>query len=253
MENKTSRYFKYAIGEIILVVIGILIALQINNWNNNRIDTKREANYIKNIERDLNNQLKAIKVQIDFEATVADNCLIGLKSYNETNSLKIDSSFAVVLGAITTRRTFLNPNPAYIELISSGNIGLLKNKKFKDRLINYYEELERVENVIDGNNSLYTDQEFIPTVLKLGVVDSSEDWKNIFKGYKRQYSSPNPLTKENMERLLGISSRLLKKEENELLFINHLASREGYAKVHILLLTEFQIQTENMLEAVKNY
>ena len=36
MENKTSQYFKYAIGEIVLVVIGILIALQINNWNENR-------------------------------------------------------------------------------------------------------------------------------------------------------------------------------------------------------------------------
>jgi len=37
MENKTSKYFKYAIGEILLVVIGILIALQINNWNEKRL------------------------------------------------------------------------------------------------------------------------------------------------------------------------------------------------------------------------
>ena len=36
MENKTGKYFKYALGEIILVVIGILIALQINNWNEDR-------------------------------------------------------------------------------------------------------------------------------------------------------------------------------------------------------------------------
>ena len=44
MENKTSRYFKYAIGEIILVVIGILIALQVNNWNNDREkDNKTKA------------------------------------------------------------------------------------------------------------------------------------------------------------------------------------------------------------------
>jgi len=35
-DNKTGKYFKYAIGEIVLVVIGILIALQINNWNENR-------------------------------------------------------------------------------------------------------------------------------------------------------------------------------------------------------------------------
>ena len=171
----------------------------------------------------------------------------------ETNTLKMDSAFAVALGSITSRRTFLNPNPAYIELISSGNIELLKNENFKDKLINYYEELERIEKVIDGNNALYTDQEFIPTAIKLGVIDASQEWKNIFRGYKRKFSSPNPLTKQNMARLFNISSRLLQNEENELLFVNHLASREGYAKVHILLLTEFLIQTEKLIEAVKAY
>ena len=42
MENKTGKYFKYAFGEIILVVIGILIALQINNWNENRKNKIKE-------------------------------------------------------------------------------------------------------------------------------------------------------------------------------------------------------------------
>lgn len=253
LENKFSKYLLYAIGEIILVVIGILIALQINNWNNNRIDNISETNYIKNIERDLNNQIKAIDTQINFEAEVADYCKIALKPYTETNKLKIDSTFAVALGTIASRRTFLNPNPAYIELISSGNIELLKNEKFKDQLINYYEELERIEKVIDGNNSLYTDQEFIPTIHKLGVIDASKEWENISKSYKRKFSSPNPLTKENMERLLDISSKLLKNEENELLFVNHLASREGYAMVHLLLLTEFKLQTEKILENIRDY
>ena len=40
MENKTGKYFKYAIGEIVLVVIGILITLRVNNWNNERIAKK---------------------------------------------------------------------------------------------------------------------------------------------------------------------------------------------------------------------
>ena len=48
MENKTGKYFKYAIGEIVLVVIGILIALQINNWNQNRIDRNEEKDFISN-------------------------------------------------------------------------------------------------------------------------------------------------------------------------------------------------------------
>ena len=48
-EGKTSRYLKYAIGEIILVVIGILIALQINNWNIKRLNLEKETKYLKEI------------------------------------------------------------------------------------------------------------------------------------------------------------------------------------------------------------
>ena len=54
MENsKTSRYIKYAIGETILVVIGILIALQINNWNEARKNSKREQLYLESFKEDL--------------------------------------------------------------------------------------------------------------------------------------------------------------------------------------------------------
>jgi hypothetical protein len=53
MENKTGKYFKYAIGEIILVVIGILIALQINNWNENRKNSINEKALLANTINDL--------------------------------------------------------------------------------------------------------------------------------------------------------------------------------------------------------
>jgi len=53
MENKTSKYFKYAIGEIILVVIGILIALQINNWNETKKTKEKEQQILTEIISDL--------------------------------------------------------------------------------------------------------------------------------------------------------------------------------------------------------
>jgi hypothetical protein len=52
-KNKTGKYFKYAIGEIVLVVIGILIALSINNWNEERKNILNESQLVKNIVEDL--------------------------------------------------------------------------------------------------------------------------------------------------------------------------------------------------------
>ena len=60
MENKTGKYFKYAIGEIVLVVIGILIALQINNWNESRKKKKQLDVIYTSIEQNLKTDLKTI-------------------------------------------------------------------------------------------------------------------------------------------------------------------------------------------------
>ena len=62
VKNKTGKYFKYAIGEIILVVIGILIALQINNWNENRQQKQTLKNIYTIIVEDLTNDISDINV-----------------------------------------------------------------------------------------------------------------------------------------------------------------------------------------------
>ena len=73
MENKTGKYFKYAIGEIILVVIGILIALQINTWNKERIEQRTEHTYLTNIKRDLKHQLDSIDIHLSYEKKYIEN------------------------------------------------------------------------------------------------------------------------------------------------------------------------------------
>jgi len=60
-KNKTGKYLKYAIGEIVLVVIGILIALSLNNWNENRISKNKEKLLLK----ELHNEFKSNKAQLD--------------------------------------------------------------------------------------------------------------------------------------------------------------------------------------------
>ena len=56
-ENKTGRYLKYAVGEIVLVMIGILLALQVNNWNNNRELKKKEHKVMESLHKEFSENL----------------------------------------------------------------------------------------------------------------------------------------------------------------------------------------------------
>ena len=73
MENKTGKYFKYAIGEIVLVMIGILLALQVSNWNQERKDRISERKLLDNIHRDF------IQNKVSFDSIKAIN-YIGLNA-----------------------------------------------------------------------------------------------------------------------------------------------------------------------------
>jgi len=99
-ENKFSKYLIYAIGEIILVAIGILIALQVNNWNNSRIERKTEIKLLKEISSNLATDLRNIKLKIkenDIFINSNSNILEHLKDKTEiTKSLERD--YASLLG-----------------------------------------------------------------------------------------------------------------------------------------------------------
>ncbi len=62
-DNKPMKYMRYAIGEITLVVIGILIALQINNWNEDRMLKSSVTVYLNSLKEDIENDIRALESQ----------------------------------------------------------------------------------------------------------------------------------------------------------------------------------------------
>jgi hypothetical protein len=67
-QNKTGKYLKYAISEIVLVVIGILIALAINNWNTSRINNNLEKFYIEGVINDIETDLVNLSTNISLDS-----------------------------------------------------------------------------------------------------------------------------------------------------------------------------------------
>jgi len=231
-ENKFGKYLLYAIGEIILVVIGILIALQINNWNQQRIEGEKEKVYLKNIKRDLQYQLNLIDLQLEFENKYLDNIQPILDLFNQADEFVLDIKVLQNLSVVTERKTFVRTDPTFTDLISSGNIDILKDLDFKDKLIMYYQNVERVELIIQNNNIHLNDNVFYSDIIKLAYLDTG----NI----------------EELTELIDISNSILQNNENKLWLINLINMRKKVVSSCIELMNEIKVQTQELLNLMNN-
>lgn len=155
-ENKVMAYLRYAIGEILLVVIGILIALSINNWKTNIENQKIEHEYYCQLLDDL----ELDKIQLETLKQQADNSIQnGERLIKDLHSFKKEKD-ELMADYIKTARSnaFVPTSVAYNDLMSSGKMGLLKNKHLKKNLIGYYTNLENTINTLRKNQAFRIDQ-----------------------------------------------------------------------------------------------
>ncbi|NEV94641.1 hypothetical protein G3567_10845 [Psychroflexus sp. YR1-1] len=137
-EGKTVRYLKYALGEIVLVVIGILIALQINNWNERRIQHEKEKEIITSVKNDL----KQDRAFIQFTIEVIEPKIEAYSTLNrdlfdlyQNDRKSLDSIFKIYF---STNRTFYPILGSYQSAVSGNQLTNFRNKKLSQQLIKLY-------------------------------------------------------------------------------------------------------------------
>ena len=232
-ENKPAfaagRYLKYAIGEIILVVMGILIALSINNWNENRKERLQEQIILKGLQYDLRLDVSNLNKQFktkegDLESFI--NCLEILTTDNQATKAQFMDNFEWILdvGGFSQSKTTFN------NLQTSGQISFIKNKVILDSIINYYNS--RIDL---GETAMrdYTRNIVAPYLFEFDYIPSHETmYRNkrlakasnpdsyIMSGksledYKQDYFIINALRKKGqfLERLMGNYEILIKKAD----------------------------------------
>ena len=143
-ENKFSKYLIYAIGEIILVVIGILIALSFNNWNENRKKQNKGKEYVTEIYKDLKKDVLEINAIIEKLETNKINSRAVLQILESKENYIADSSLFVsntlmTSAVIDVRRQ----NRTWDELISSGQIAIINNDSLDYLLKTFYDYYDK--------------------------------------------------------------------------------------------------------------
>lgn len=170
-EKRIQNYLLYAIGEVILVVIGILLALQFNNWNIDKENKKKEEWYLINIVEDIEYQkadLKDIKDTYNSNVSIAKSILIDFKNYN--SFIKIDG-LNEKLNKLMNSDNFPNINNTYQELVSSGQQNIISDKNLSIEIIDYY--LFCDDNYIDmknDNNNIFY-KEIHPVFYSLSQIE----------------------------------------------------------------------------------
>lgn len=152
-ENKFSKYLLYAFGEIVLVMIGILLALQVNNWNEERQNQKEAHKILLRLKTEFENHNKRIDPIILFH-TKRLNAAKALKTQFKTSSELSADSLKVLFGKLQADWKY-DPIKNIIEsVISSGKIELIQNDSVKD-IVRYW------DSTIKKYDELYSSQDEI--------------------------------------------------------------------------------------------
>jgi hypothetical protein len=185
MENKTSKYLKYAIGEIVLVVIGILIALQVNNLNEARKTKLQEKINLKNLVQDL---------KFDSISFVGDHhTLLDItKLYQQLYELGVNNDTIAIDNPNNIRRLpYYNPIIREKDPLTFGEIS---NDSIKKQLLNY---LRAVKDMDDGYGEF---------------ADVIKNRMRVFLGDKNMYNLSGWFEHKDMTYKGGISQSFIKKE-----------------------------------------
>lgn len=240
--SQTGRYLKYATGEIFLVVIGILIAISINNWNEARKQAIIEIEYLQRLRSDLANDTAYYHRRIIYaDKILADHKKAIEISYTEiANPLDFHQSFKFLeysSEALSIR------NITYNEMHNAGQINIIRNDKIKTEILEFYRQVDLVAKHFEEINNTSIDfmMDFFiqskalkhiwsygkeTSVYTTEMLDESYDWQWIndpksesFKSFQSSlvfYKNKQMIFKGYFEDLLKKSTFLLKEIETEL-------------------------------------
>ena len=234
-QNKTGRYLKYAIGEIVLVMIGILLALQVNTWNNNRELKKEEQKILKSLLGEFKENL--VKFNNSYTFHLNRKRAIEYVMSTELNELSADS--LMLLNRNINRNFTFDPfQGIYNSVISSGKIELISNDILKNKisriqdLIKDYQEDEDevrefskqnlfpfqlkqpIKNFNFNSNDIVESERVKDYYIKIFTSWEYDKLMQHLRGWMRSIFNEGPVLREEMASIINLLESEIEKYEN---------------------------------------
>ncbi len=224
MENKIGKYFKYAIGEILLVVIGIMIALSINNWNESKKERAQEQELLTQLHSEFKSNLEQLdqKIEMRKQKISASLKLLHNIDYPETRDT---DSIIIYIGHTAVSPTF---DPIVNDINSSGRIQLLQNRNLKERLARWTSEVIQVTEE-EQAWMLVRNNEYMPMLAQKGILRNllNRYWKdNVLASFHLDKGTKTEIDLGNSAKKIEVSKLL---DDGQ--FESHIAQCASYAKI----------------------
>ena len=156
--------------EFVMLVLGILLALAVNNWMEDRRDARVERQYLELLLRDLDRTLQTLQEFVTFEDAQAADGATAYRALVSGEPVADREAVAQALSNLTFRRTLRFTKATYTNLIGTGDIRLIENVDLRDRIIGLYEESDRYASIIDRNSQVFVNQMYAMYVLDHSIV-----------------------------------------------------------------------------------
>jgi hypothetical protein len=164
-EGKLVKYLTYAAGEIIIVVMGIIIALYLNNRNHERANDKLEIQYYQSLKNQLNEDLNTLLDVMDYDQRHLNQFLYAQQSILLNDNNKIDTLGKIAMNMVRYA-DFRRKSNIYQTLVNSGEIIIIKNNKIKEKLENLEQDYMYI-NRLEENHETIVYSRIIPVLTQV--------------------------------------------------------------------------------------
>ncbi len=169
--------------DFVIVVLGVFVGLQVNNWNEVAKNNRAEAAYLSQLRKDLQLIDIEARAQIEFEQYQARLAGKTFEFIADNASPERVQRINIGLSQLTMRRTLRIESPTFVDLQNSGKLDIIADDALRAEVVSYFFNMRRMEAAIDRNNMYYVDAGYVARMFELGVP--SRPWNEKMMGMPR--------------------------------------------------------------------